>query len=271
MRGRFGRSPERRTTSSEADDRARPGTAAGGPRPPEAWDARASRAAYLYFGVSSCRAMAAFPGLQFLAEAGVIIGIVLALVGIALAFWGHSLWATVMSIIGALLGSSVGYLFGAAFGGGSYITGLILAAVGAMIGSILFTRLVKVALAFLVGLLAGVLVYALLGGTAVFVAGQMDTPLIGALLVLVVVFALAYYYIDDLIGIITAAIGGLLLAAGLFLLGIATLLAGGAGLGAFVLGAVVQTSKIRRKREARARAAAAAAVPPPPPTPPPPR
>jgi len=70
---------------------------------------------------------------------------------------------------------------------------------------------------------------------------------------------------------VLVASGLVSLAAGLFLLGIATLLAGGAGLGAFVLGAVVQTSKIRRKREARARAAAAAAVPPPPPTPPPPR
>src|SRR5207245_7203351 len=98
---------------------------------------------------------------------------------------------------------------------------LILALVGAIIGSFLLTKLVKVALAFLVGLLAGAAVYGVLGGRAQFTAGQIDTPLIAAILVLVVVFGISYYFIDDIIGIITAAIGGLLLALGLFLLGVA--------------------------------------------------
>jgi len=99
----------------------------------------------------------------------------------------------------------------------------------------------------------------------------MDTPLVVALLVLVVVFGIAYYFIDNLIGIITAAIGGLLLAGGLYLFGIATAVAALAGIGAFAIGAYVQTSAIRRRRQARAMAAAAASPPPPPPPPPPPR
>jgi len=202
--------------------------------------------------------VAAVPALPFVSgEAAIIIGVILVVVGLALGFWGHGIWSSVMSLIGALLGSAVGYLFGAAFG---VVAALILALVGALIGSILFTKLVKVALAFLVGLLAGAAVYGLLGGQARFTAGQIDTPLIAAILVLIVVFGISYYFIDDIIGIITAAIGGLLLALGLYLLGVTPTTAGLAGLGVFVLGAIVQTSAIRRKRQARA-----AAAPPPPP------
>ncbi|HEY5606386.1 MAG TPA: hypothetical protein VIL45_07710 [Thermoplasmata archaeon] len=212
--------------------------------------------------------MAVF-GLPFAPEATFAIAAILVVTGLALAFFGHGLWSTVMSLIGALLGSAVGFLFGAALGG--QLAGLVLAAVGAIIGSILFTKLVKVALAFLVGLLAAALVYGVMGGRATFAAGRMDTPLVVALLVLVVVFGIAYYFIDNLIGIITAAIGGLLLAGGLYLFGIATAVAALAGIGAFAIGAYVQTSAIRRRRQARAMAAAAASPPPPPPPPPPPR
>ena len=206
----------------------------------------------------------ATPGLPPLlsGEAGVIIGVVLIITGLALAFWGHGIWSTIMSLIGALLGAAVGFLFGASLSANIAVA-LILALVGAIIGSILFTKLVKVALAFLVGLLAAAAVYGLLGGRAQFTPGQIDTPLIAAILVLIVVFGISYYFIDDIIGIITAAIGGLLLALGLFLLGVATITAALAGLGVFALGAFVQTSAIRRRK--RARAYAAPAPPPPPP------
>ena len=207
--------------------------------------------------------MAVLPGIITSPEIRYLLAAILILTGLALAFWGHGLWATVMSMIGALLGAVVGYLFGAALGGD--LTGLILAIVGAVIGSILFTKLVKVALAFLVGLLAGAAVYGVLGGRATFTAGQLDTPLIAAILVLIVVFGISYYYIDDIIGIITAAIGGLLLALGLYLLSVvSTLTAALAGLGVFALGAFMQTAALRRKRRARAAAATAAAPPPPP-------
>jgi len=207
----------------------------------------------------------ATPGLPPLlsGEAGVIIGVVLIITGLALAFWGHGIWSTIMSLIGALLGAAVGFLFGASLSANIAVA-LILALVGAIIGSILFTKLVKVALAFLVGLLAAAAVYGLLGGRAQFTPGQIDTPLIAAILVLIVVFGISYYFIDDIIGIITAAIGGLLLALGLFLLGVATITAALAGLGVFALGAFVQTSTIRRRK--RARAYAAPASPPPPPS-----
>src|SRR5574340_115762 len=202
--------------------------------------------------------------------AGLLIGAVLVVTGLLLAFWGHGIWSMVMSMIGALLGSAVGFLFGAALGGN--LAGIVLAIVGAVIGSILFSKLVKVALAFLVGLLAGALVYTVMKGQADFSARTLDPALIVALLVVIVVFGISYYFIDDLIGIITAAIGGLLIAAGLYILNVATLLAAVAGIGAFILGAVVQTRAINRKRrireEQKAMAQGTYAYPPPPPPPP---
>src|SRR5437870_8546793 len=209
-------------------------------------------------------AAAAIPGLNFGPEVTYILAAILIITGLALAFYGHGLWTTVMSMIGALLGSAVGFLFGAALSS-NIAVGLVLALVGAVIGSILFTKLVKVALAFVVGLLAAALVYGLLRGSANF-TGQMDPPLVGAILVLIVVFGISYYFIDDIIGIITAAIGGLLLALGLYLLTNTIVTPGLAGLGVFLLGALVQTATIKKKQRARTRAAA---TPPPPPPPPP--
>src|SRR5437870_11857175 len=186
---------------------------------------------------------AAIPGLNFGPEVTYILAAILIITGLALAFYGHGLWTTVMSMIGALRGTPVGFPLGAALGG--VVAGLVLALVGAVIGSILFTKLVKVALAFLVGLLAAALVYGLLRGSANF-TGQMDPPLVGAILVLIVVFGISYYFIDDIIGIITAAIGGLLLALGLYLLTNTILTPGLAGPGVFLLGPLVQTATIRR-------------------------
>lgn len=210
----------------------------------------------------------AIPGIN--PQAAQIVGIVLVVTGVLMAFWGHGIWNMVMSMIGSLLGAAVGYIFGAALGGS--IAGLVLAIVGAIIGSILFSKLVKVALAFLVGLLAGALVYTALGGTANFSAGIVELPLIAALLVLVVVFGVAFYFIDDLIGIITAAIGGLLLGGGLYILGQTVAISAAAGIGAFVIGAILQTRAINRKHRAKVAAHQAAAMPAayPPAYPPPP-
>jgi len=198
-------------------------------------------------------------------EAALIIGLILVVAGLLLAFWGHGIWSSLMSLLGALIGGAVGYLFGASLGG--QLGGLILAVIGAILGGILFAKLVKVGLAFLVGLLAAALVYSVLRGSARFTAGQIDPALAIALVVLIAVFALAYYFIDELIGVITAAIGGLLLGAGLWFLGAGTIIAALAGFGAFALGAVLQTTAIRRRRRARAYVPVAAPPPPPPSSP----
>src|SRR6266480_2421695 len=208
---------------------------------------------------------AAVPQLNFGPEVTYILAAILIITGLALAFYGHGLWTTVMSMIGALLGSAVGFLFGAALSS-KIAVGLVLALVGAVIRSILFTKLEKVALAYLVDLLAAAAMYGLLFGSARFTECKLVSALIGALLVLIVVFGISYYFIDDIIGIITAAIGGLLLALGLYLLSAGTLTAGLAGLGVFLLGALVQTATIKKKQRARTRAAVAPPPPPPPPS-----
>src|SRR3989442_12329036 len=104
----------------------------------------------------------ALPSIISSQEIRYLLAGILILTGLALGFWGHGLWATVMSMIGALLGAVDGYLFGAALGGD--LAGLILALVDAVTGSILFTNLGKVALAFLVDLLSGAPVSELLRG-----------------------------------------------------------------------------------------------------------
>src|SRR5438876_1101878 len=157
------------------------------------------------------------------------------------------------AIPGLNFGPEVTYILAAIL----IITGLALA----FYGHGLWTTVMSM-IGALLGSAVGFLFGAALGGV---VAGLV-LALVGAILVLIVVFGISYYFIDDIIGIITAAIGGLLLALGLYLLTNAIVTPGLAGLGVFLLGALVQTATIKKKQRARTRAAA---TPPPPPPPPP--
>src|SRR5438876_30778 len=156
------------------------------------------------------------------------------------------------AIPGLNFGPEVTYILAAIL----IITGLALA----FYGHGLWTTVMSM-IGALLGSAVGFLFGAALGGV---VAGLV-LALVGAILVLIVVFGISYYFIDDIIGIITAAIGGLLLALGLYLLTNTIVTPGLAGLGVFLLGALVQTATIKRKQRARTRAAA---TPPPPPPPP---
>lgn len=171
-------------------------------------------------------------------EAVLIIGIILLLIGLGLAFFGRMVWGTLMSLIGAFIGGAIGYAIGFILGGG--LVGLILSFLFAIIGSMLMGALVKVGLAFLAGLLAGGLVFTMLGGLA------LDSRLIVSFIVLTIIFAVCYYFIEEMIGIITALIGGILLGIAIWLLTDDVsfgLLLGGL---AFVGGALVQTFAIRK-------------------------
>lgn len=171
-------------------------------------------------------------------EAILIIGIILLLVGLGLAFFGRVVWGPLMSLIGAFIGGTIGYVIGYVLGG--WIVAMILSLICAIVGSMLFGTLVKIGLAFLTGLLAGGLVFIALSGL------QLDMRIIIAFIVLVIVFAIAYYFIEELIGIITALIGGILMGIAIWLL------TGDAGLGlllgglSFLGGALVQTFAIRK-------------------------
>jgi MFS family permease len=201
-----------------------------------------------------------------------IVGAVFLLAGLALAFAGRRIWGSFMSLIGAFIGGSLGYVMGAVIGG--LILALMLSIIGAIIGSILFGYLVKIALAFLVGLLAAALAFFALGGQTVTDPMAQDPIVIVALLVLVGVFSVTYYFIEELLGVITALIGGILLGAGAYLLlrNLANVDPGTAGLVAvagggliFVVGAIKQTADIRARKRALASARRVSTPPPPPP------
>ncbi len=167
-----------------------------------------------------------------------IIGVILILVGVGMAFLGRIIWGSLMSLIGAFIGGIIGYAIGFILGG--WVVAMILSLVLAIVGSMLLGAMVKIGLAFLTGLLAGGLFFLALG------AAPLDSKLVVAFIVLVIVFAISYYFIEEMIGVITALIGGILIGVGLWLLtGDANfgLLMGGL---AFLGGALVQTYAIRK-------------------------
>jgi hypothetical protein len=211
-----------------------------------------------------------------------IIGVLLILVGLGLAFAGRKLWTPFMSLVGAIIGGSIGYLVGEAYGGGfvALLTGLV----GSILGSILFNYLVKVAMALIAAGIPAILTYYALGGNAQADQTAQDAPVIVAILVLLIVFALAYYFVEELIGVVTSVVGAFLLGAGVFILTGSVSAAIGAAALVGLVGAVVQTLAIRaakkggawrlRRRRAQAVTQATAARPavyaPPSPSPPPP-
>lgn len=194
------------------------------------------------------------------------IGGILAVIGLVFAFFGRGVWSVLMAIIGSALGAILGYLFGVAIGGPSGLLAIGLAFVGGLIGGFLFGKIVKIALALVMGILAAALVFVAFG-TPTSGIGIGDLRTIAAVIAFFVVFAISYYFVDELIAIITSIIGGLLVALGTYIIlgqgyGLA---AGVVGLVVFVLGAAWQTIKLRRKKRiARAMAAPQAAYPYPP-------
>ena len=209
-----------------------------------------------------------------------VIGGLLALVGFVLAFYGRKVWTPFMSFAGAIIGGTVGYIIGGFYMPTSYLGALAFALIGSVLGSILFNYLVKIALALIAAGIPAALVYLWMGGNPVQDQSAQDTRVIVAILILLVVFAIAYYFVEELIGIVTALVGG-------FLLGLGVFLATGRGdvalaLGAivFLIGAVIQTLAIRAAKKGAVwrlrRAKAVAAAPPtyvaqaPPPKAPPP-
>jgi len=204
------------------------------------------------------------------------IGGVLIVIGLAFAFFGRGIWSALMAVIGAALGAILGYLFGLSFGSGSSILAIVLALVGGLIGGYLFGKIVKIALALVMGILAAALVFVLFGTPGTAIGGDART--IGAVIAFFVVFAISYYFVDELIAIITSIIGGLLAALGIYIvLGQGYgLMAGIIAILIFVLGAAWQTIKLRRQnaiKKAMTTPQGAYAYPPqqqgPPPPPPP--
>lgn len=178
------------------------------------------------------------------------LGAILVVAGLVLAFRGRALWRTLMALLGALVGAVLGFLIGATLGG--LVGALLLGLVGAVVGALLFAKLVRVGLALLAGVLAGGLTFVVLAGPGA--AGVQAVLAFGmALVVLILVALLAFRYMEPLIGVLTAFIGGFLVGGGTFLAlrlvpvppPTASLVALAAAGGVFVLGALSQGRRNR--------------------------
>src|SRR5947209_19724521 len=202
------------------------------------------------------------------------IAAILAGVGLAFAFYGRGILKKIIGILGMILGGVLGYLGGSVISSGRGYLAIGLGLVGAFIGLLLFWKLVKIGFALVLGILAAALVF-LSFGVPSSPTGAGDSRVIAAIVAFLIVFGISYYFIEALIGVITAIIGGILVGAGAYLFlgpdtvgGIKTWIAAVAVGGViFFAGAVFQTMQVRRKkRVAAAMAAPPVVAPPPPPT-----
>jgi len=186
-----------------------------------------------------------------------ILGVVLSICGLALAFFGKTALNRATSILGGIIGGSAGYIIGGSVSTEPYLAA-VLGLIGAILGSVMLSYAPNATLAFFVGFIAAVIAFlaqpAPVNADPVMLARAQDGRVMVALLVMVVAFAIVYYFVDELMKILTALIGGVLVAAGVFLIlndptgdpGQRQLYAAVALGAVFLLGTVVQYALARR-------------------------
>ena len=176
-----------------------------------------------------------FEPFPFLALALSFTASVYLAVGIILAYLGRAIWGRLMTLIGLILGGSVGYQFGALILPG--FGGIALAVVGALLGAMLFTFLVEVALAGMAAFLGLYVSYRSLVDLGVL---DPSLALIAGLIVMLVVFSVAFYFMDRIMSYVTALVGAVMAGVGLFILTNDLPLSVSAAVGMGISGAVVQ-------------------------------
>lgn len=178
-------------------------------------------------------------------------------VGGVLAYLGRVVWGRVMTLIGLVLGGTVGYSLGVLIMPG--FGGFALALVGAMLGGLVFTWLVEVALAGMAGVLGLYVTYRTL---LEYLAP--DDALVVGILVLLALFSVAFYYMDRVMSYVTALVGAVLAAVGVFLLtadgGTSALVAAGMA----TSGSAIQELVVKRYEDRLRKRAQPASSPPPP-------
>ncbi|MCJ2555344.1 MAG: hypothetical protein LN410_04000 [Candidatus Thermoplasmatota archaeon] len=173
--------------------------------------------------------------LPFLAFALSFTSSVYLAVGVVLAYFGRAIWGRLMTLVGLILGGSVGYQFGVLLIPG--FGGIALAVVGALLGAMAFTWLVEVALAGMAGFLGLYVSYRSFVDLGVL---EPSLALIAGLVIMLVVFSFAFYYMDRIMSYVTALVGAVLAGVGLFLMTNELTLSVSAAIGVGVSGAVVQ-------------------------------
>ena len=177
-------------------------------------------------------------------------------VGVLLAYLGRAIWGRLMTVVGLILGGSVGYQIGALMIPG--FGGIALAVVGALLGAMAFTWLVEVALAGMAGFLGLYVSYRSFVDLAVL---EPSLALIAGLVIMLVVFSFAFYYMDRVMSYVTALVGAVLAGVGLFIMTNELTLSVSAAVGMGVSGAVVQELLVKRYVARFKKAPRAAAQP----------
>jgi drug/metabolite transporter (DMT)-like permease len=168
-------------------------------------------------------------------------------VGLTLGFLGRAIWGRLMTLVGIILGAAIGYNVGALIIPG--LPALALALVGAILGSMVFSWLVEVALAGMAGALALYVTY-----RSFLEYVSPDDALIVGILSMLVVFSLTFYYMERLMSYVTALIGAVLAGVGLFLLTSDLQLSGLVAAAVAILGSALQELVIKRHEEKIRRA-----------------
>lgn len=179
-------------------------------------------------------------------------------VGVVLAYVGRAIWGRLMTLLGLVLGGTVGYTLGILIMPG--FGGFALALVGALLGGMVFTWLVEVALAGMAGALGLYVTYRALVDNLVL--GPNDA-LVAGILVLLVLFSLAFYYMDRILSYVTALVGAVLAGVGLFLLTGDGGLSGTVATALAFSGAALQELVVKRLEPRLRRRLPAWAAPPP--------
>ncbi len=163
-------------------------------------------------------------------------------VGVALGFFGRVVWGRLMTLLGILLGASVGYTIGAPILPG--YGGLAIALLGAAVGGMIFTWLVEVAVAGMAGVLGMYVTYRSL----LEVIGPDQAVIVG-ILVMLVIFSVTFYYMGRVMSYVTAVVGSVLAGVGLFLLTNDLQSSFLAAAGIAIFGTVVQELVIKKHEE----------------------
>jgi hypothetical protein len=139
---------------------------------------------------------------------GGLVGGLLILAGLVLAFFGAGLVRVFMAVLGAVIGAAFGFLGGSLLGGP--IFPFIFLIVGLLIGIFLFGFVVRAAVAFVAGVMAGSVTYLLLAGPTDPGAAIPAGTFVFAFVAFLVGAVLVYLFFNRLMGVITALVGGVL-------------------------------------------------------------
>jgi hypothetical protein len=180
------------------------------------------------------------------------VWLILLIVGLLLCFFGEFIWELMVSLLGAIIGFMIGSIVGYSLTNSS-LCALGMGFIGAMLGSMIFQFLAKAAVALLCGVLA-------FAGVAYLIwkanPDDTSTPIVAGLIAGAVVFVLASWYVEEIVGVFLAAVGGFLIGVAAYFIVegdtaiVYAILAGGI---LFLLGAVFQVMTQQERKGARRR------------------